>query len=175
MRQSFSHRQARSTPIIVTLAMLVILETGGVHLLLLRYSLLLALAVSLLSLTALVWLIADYLALGRLATIITDESLILRVGRRAKATIPLKLLATAITPSWRDLPDAPDGSYLNVTKPAEPNVLLSFTEPVVINLPGGLRRSIRMLALFVDTPGAFLSALRNGRESLTDRQPDNSF
>jgi hypothetical protein len=38
-----------------TLAVLVVLETVGLHLLLLRYSLLLALAVSLLSLSALIW------------------------------------------------------------------------------------------------------------------------
>lgn len=143
-----------------TLATLVVLETAGVHLLLLRYSLLLALAVSLISLSALIWLIADYLALGRLTSLITDESLVLRVGRRATATIPRKLLATAISPSWRDLPDAPNRSYLNVTKPAEPNLLLTFSEPVVVKLPGGLRRSIRMLAVHVDTPEAFLAALQ---------------
>jgi hypothetical protein len=107
-------------------------------------------------------MIADYLALGRLTTLITDESIRLRVGRRARATIPRKLLTTAITPSWRDLPDAPDRSYLNVTKPAEPNVLLTFSEPVVVNLPGGLRRSVRMLAIFFDRPEAFLAAIGGG-------------
>jgi hypothetical protein len=163
MTQTFSHRQARSTPIMVTFAVLIILETVAAHLLLLRYSLLLALAVSLLSLSALAWLVADYLALSRLNTIITDESLILRVGRRARATIPRKLLTTAISPSWSDLPDAPSRTYLNVTKPAEPNVLLSFSEPVIIKLPGGLRRSIRMLAVFVDTPEAFLAAIQSGK------------
>lgn len=160
MIQSFSHREARSTPIIVTLAGLVILETVGLHLILSRYSLPLALALSLLSLSALVWLISDYVALGKLKTTITDESLMLRAGRRARATIPRKLLTTAISPSWRDLPDTPNRSYLNVTKPAEPNVLLTFSEPVVVTLPGGLRRSISMLALFVDTPEAFLAAIQ---------------
>jgi hypothetical protein len=163
MAQSFSHRQARSTPITVTFAILVMLETVGLHLILLRYSLLLALAVSLLSLSALIWLIADYLALGKLTTIITDEGIILRVGKRARATIPRKLLMTALSPSWRDLPDTPNRSYLNVTKPAEPNILLTFSEPVIVNLPGGLRRSIRMLAVFVDTPEVFLEAIRNGK------------
>jgi len=147
----------------VTFAILIILETVVVHLLLYRYSLLFALAISLLSLSALVWLVADYLALSRLNTIITDESLILRVGRRARATIPRKLLTTAISPSWRDLPDAPNRSYLNVTKPAEPNVLLAFSEPVIINLPGGLRRTICMLAIFVDTPEGFLAAIQSGK------------
>jgi hypothetical protein len=163
MTQSFSHRQAGSTPIMATFAVLVILETVVAHLLLSRYSLLLALAVSLLSLSALVWLVADYLALSRLSTIITDESLILRVGRRARAMIPRKLLTTAISPSWRDLPDSPNRSYLNVTKPAEPNVLLTFSEPVIINLPGGLRRSIHMLAVFVDAPEDFLAAIRSDK------------
>ncbi len=146
-----------------TFAVLVIIETVVLHLLLYRYSLLLALVVSLLSLSALAWLVADYLALSRLNTIITDECLILRVGRRARATVPRKLLMIAISPSWRDLPDLPDRFYLNVTKPVEPNVLLTFSEPVIINLPGGLRRSIRILAVFVDAPEAFLAALRSGK------------
>jgi hypothetical protein len=169
MTQSFSHRQARSSPLIGTLAVLVILETAGLHLLLFPYSVLLALAVSLLSLLALIWLIADYIALGRLTTIITDESIVLRVGRRARATIPLKLLKTAISPSWRDLPDAPNRSYLNVTKPAEPNVLLTFSEPVIVNLPGGLRRSISILAVLVDTPESFLAAIQNGKRNAGGR------
>jgi hypothetical protein len=145
-----------------TFGVLVVLETVGVHLILLRYSLFLALAVSLLSLSVLVWLIADYLALGKLDSVVTDESLLLRVGRRARATIPRRLLTRAIAPTWRDLPDGPDRSYLNVTKPAEPNVLLTFSQPVVVNLPGGLRRSIRTLAVFVDAPEAFLAAIRGG-------------
>jgi len=163
MTQSFSHHQARSTPIIATLAILVVLETVGVHLVLFRYSLLLAIAVSLLSLSALIWLMADYMALGRLTTLVTDEAIVLRVGRRAKAALPRKLLASAISPSWSDLPDAPNRSYLNITKPAGPNVLLTFSEPVVVNLPGGLRRSIRMLAVFVDTPEDFLAAIQSGK------------
>jgi hypothetical protein len=41
--------------------------------------------------------------------------------------------------------------------------LLTFSEPVVVNLPGGLRRPIRMLAIFVDTPEDFLAAIRSGK------------
>jgi len=44
---------------------------------------------------------------------------------------------------------------------AEPNALLTFSEPVAITLPGGLRRAVRMLALFVDTPDAFSAAIQN--------------
>ena len=163
MTLSFSHRQARSTPLVVTFTILIIIETVVVHLILLRYNLLLSLAVSLLSLSALVWLVADYSALGRLKTIITDENIILRVGCRATARIPRKVLVAAISPSWHDLPDVPNRSYLNVTKPAEPNVLLTFREPIIINLPGGLRRPIRILAVMVDTPGVFLEAIQRGQ------------
>jgi len=163
--QSFSHSQARSTPIIATLGVLVILETVALHLLLSRYSSLLALAVSLSSVSVLIWFIADYVALGGATTVVNDESIVLRVGRRARATIPRKLLQAAISPSWRDLPDAPDRFYLNLTKPAEPNVLLTFKEPVVVTLPGGLRRSVRKLAIHVDEPEPFLTAIGVGSVS----------
>ena len=160
MTQSFSHRHARSTPIILTLSVLVILETVGIHLLLLRYSLILAIVVSLLSVSSLIWLVADFIALGRVTTVLTDEDFILRVGRRASATIPRKLVADAVAPSWKDVPDGPDKFYLNATKPAEPNVLLRFNEPVLVKLPGGLRRRIKRLALFVDNPERFLTAVQ---------------
>lgn len=159
----------------MTFTILVIVETLVLHLLLLRYSLLLALAVSLLSLSALVWLIGDYVALGSRTSTITDESLMLRVGWRATAQIPLKLLVSAISPSWRDLPNGPNRSYLNVSRPAEPNVLLTFSDPVMIHLPGGLRRSIRMLAVFVDTPEDFLAAIWNGKSVAGGGQPNGQL
>ena len=161
MIRSFSHRNARSTPLLVGFAIIIFLETVGAHLILLRFSLILAIIISLLSLSALVWLIADYLALGRLNTLITDESVVLHIGRRATATIPRNLLLAAISPSWRDLPDAPNRAYLNATKPVDPNILLTFSEPVIGNLPGGVRRPVRMLALCVDTPDEFLAVIQS--------------
>ena len=59
-------------------------------------------------------------------------------------------------PTWKDVPDEPDRLYLNITKPAEPNILLTFHEPVAINLPGGLRKQVTRLALFVDEPDQFM-------------------
>jgi len=144
---------------------LVIAETIGLHFLLSDYHWLLPLCSFLLSLSSLVWLMDDYATLGRFVTTITADDIVLRVGRRAAATIPRKHLATAVSPSWRDLPDPLTGSLLNVTAPTEPNILLTFHDPVTIRFLGGLQHATRTLALFVDTPDAFLAALRNPQDT----------
>jgi len=54
-------------------------------------------------------------------------------------------------------PQATD--YLNLMKPATPNVLLTFTLPVTVRLRGGLQRSARRLGLCLDEPDAFIRAV----------------
>lgn len=158
--RAFSHRGARSTPLLCTLVFLVAGESAGVHFLLFRHSPVLASLLSFLGVCAIAWLIADHAALGRRSTTVTAEEIVLRVGRRASAVIPRALVASAVSPTWRDIPASPSPSYLNPTKPAEPNVLLSLTEPAMVRLPGGLRRPVRLIGLYLDTPEAFIAALQ---------------
>ena len=159
MTRPFSHRGARSTPLVVTLAFLVAVESAGVHALLFRRLPWVAVTSSALGILALAWLVADHRALGSLASTVGEEAIELRVGRRLRATIPRALVVSAIAPTWRDLPAAPEPGYVNATKPAEPNVLLTLREPVVAVLPGGLKKPVRRIALSVDAPEAFLVAV----------------
>jgi hypothetical protein len=159
VKRAFTHRGARSLPFAATLGFLVVVESVGVHVLLFRRSPILAIALSLLGVAGLVWLIRDQRALGAVPTTISAGGVHLRVGLRAEARIPRAAIASAVAPAWSDLPAAPEPGYLHPTKPAEPNVLLTFTEPVTVRLVGGLRRPVRRLALFVDEPAAFLGAL----------------
>lgn len=162
MTYTFSHRPARSAPLFGTLLGVGLVEVAGFHLLLFRHHPVLSLILALLGLCGLIWIVADYRALGTEVTSVTAGRLLLRVGRRARADIPLGEVAAAISPSWRDLPSPPPPGSLNPTKPATPNVLLTFREPVAVRLLGSFARPVRRLALHVDRPEEFLAAVRTG-------------
>jgi hypothetical protein len=159
MSIAFSHRPARSAPLFGTLLGVGLIEVAGFHLLLFRHHPALSLALAAVGLSGLSWIVADYRALGTLETSVTADRLLLRVGRRAAADLPLAAVASAISPSWRDLPSPPPAGFLNPTKPAPPNVLLTFREPVAVRLLGAFERPVRRLALHVDRPAAFLAAV----------------
>ncbi|MGE5245153.1 MAG: hypothetical protein ACM3SQ_13065 [Betaproteobacteria bacterium] len=154
---NFTCRTARSAAVTAILVALVVLETAVVHLLLMRVRVL-ALAVSAASLAAVVWLMADYVAMGGPAAHLDGEWVHLRVGRRARATIARAAVAGALAPGWQDLGlSAP--KYLNPTKPASPNVFLVFADPQAVELFGAIRRPVRRIALHLDDPAGFLAAL----------------
>lgn len=159
MTELFSHQKARSRPLLVILAVLVILETTTIHFILRNYSPLLAVSLSVLSLSALGWLAADYMALGKSLSSITESDLVLRVGKRVSTTIPLDAVQSVDVPTWRDIPSEPDKFYLNATKPAEPNVLIRFRTPISLRLLGSIPKKVKRLALCVDEPEKFLTVL----------------
>jgi hypothetical protein len=154
----FTCRSARSAGITALLSALVLVETAVVHVLLLRVRVV-AYLVSGLSLSAIAWLVADYRAMGRVAIRIDGDALRVQVGHRLNATIPVAAVARALAPTWQDV-GASAPAFVNPTKPATPNVLLVFTAPQIVEIVGMVRRPIRRLALHLDEPDAFLSAVQ---------------
>jgi hypothetical protein len=71
------------------LAMLVLVETGTLHLLLVRLVPVLASTLSATSMSLLVWRIADYVAMGRAAVVLEAPQIHFQIGRRLRATIRL--------------------------------------------------------------------------------------
>jgi hypothetical protein len=154
---AFTCRSARSAGITALLSALVLVETAVVHVLLLRVRVL-AYLVSGLSLSAIAWLVADYIAMGRVAVRIDGDGLRVQVGHRLKATVPFASIARAFAPSWQDV-GASAPAFVNPMKPATPNVLLVFTAAQTVEIAGMVPRPIRRLALHLDEPDAFLSAV----------------
>lgn len=145
------------------LGLVIGIETLVLHLWLSSRHPIIAWVLTVSSLAAISWLVADYRALGRGAVGLTDEMLDLRVGRRFAVAVPTTAVSSALRPTWRDLPNpgSPQAvGYLNLTKPAAPNVLLILSTPIEVRLPGGLRRSATSVALCLDEPEAFLAAIR---------------
>ena len=62
----------------------------------------------------------------------------------------------AFAPTWRDIPAA-DAPYLNLTAPAQPNVLLEMAEPTRVPVMAGIHRTVEHLGLRLDDPAAFLA------------------
>src|SRR5262249_4309285 len=78
--RSFTGRSARSLSLLIGLLMAVSVETVVLHLWLTTTHPVIVWSLTLLSLTTLIWLIADYRALGRPIISVTDHALQLTVG-----------------------------------------------------------------------------------------------
>lgn len=160
--QEFSYRSARSGAITAGITMAVVVESLAVHLAVAARHPLVAWALTLTSLTAIVWLVRDYRALGAGRVHVDPAALRLAIGRRYDIALSRTAIARAIKPTFRDLP-APGSTrgrdYVNLTKPAAPNVLITLTHPTKVRLPGGLQRDVLRIGLKLDEPAVFLRAL----------------
>ena len=159
----FTYRSARSGSLVVGFCIVIVIETVALHLWLRVHHAFIAWALSVTSLSAVAWLVADYRAFGRGAVRVTDGAVDLRIGRRFALELSRAEVAGVVRPTWRELP-APGtlaaSDYLNLTKPAVPNVLLTLAGPASVRLTGGLRRSVKRVGLHLDAPDEFLAAMR---------------
>ena len=123
---------------------------------------------------AIVWLVRDYRALGYGRVRLEPDTLTLSIGRRFNVRIPRASVARVMRPTYRDLPTPGTNQgrdYVNLTKPASPNVLLLLREPMSVKLMGRMRREVQRIALHLDAPDEFLSGMR--RPSDTEESEKN--
>ena len=104
--QTFTYRSARSGSLVAGLSLAIVVETAVLHLALAARHPWLAWTLSASSVGALLWLLADYRALGR-GGIRRDAggALDLRIGRRATARLAPGDVASAERATWRVVPD----------------------------------------------------------------------
>lgn len=160
--QEFTYRSARSGGLLAGLGLALLVETVALHLWLVERHPVLAWTLTVVSLATLLWLAADYHAVGRGAVRLSEDALDVRIGHRFAARLPRAEVASVVRARWRDLPAAGTpaaAGYMNLTKPATPNVLVTLVAPTRIRLPGGIQRSVQRLGLHLDEPDLFLSAL----------------
>ena len=155
----FSYRSARSGSFGAGISVVILVESVAVHFLLASRSRTAARLLILLSLWAIVWLVRDYQALSRGAIELTDDAILLSIGRRFSVRLERANIERVLKPSHRDLPTPGTNQgrdYLNMTKPAQPNVLIVLREPVEVRLAGRLRRSVRRFSMHLDDPSGFI-------------------
>lgn len=160
MDQPFSHSGARSFPFTATVGFLLVVESLCIHVAFFHRAPIFVSSQSFLALLGLAWLVADYVALGSSASTVTPGGVSLHIGRRATGFVPFRSMASATMPTWQDLSSSTASPLLNATKPIDPNVLLRFTEPVVLRVLGSFNRPVRALAFHVDRPEAFLARVQ---------------
>ena len=139
---------------------MLLIETAALHLVLVSRHPVLAVSLTTSSVLAIIWLVRDYLALGRQVVQLDDETLRLKVGRRFDISVALANITRVLRPSFRDLPTPGTNQgrdYLNLTKPASPNVLIVLHMPVKVRLPGGFHRMVGRLSLHLDEPEVFVN------------------
>ncbi len=158
---NFSCRNARSPSLLAGLSLAISVETAVAHLWLVSGYPIAAWTLSAVSAISLLWLIGDYRALGRGSVLVDNGALRIRVGWRATADIPLHALLAAMRPAWRDIPEAgQDQGYINLMQPADPNVLLTFTNSVSIRLMGMANKPATRVGLTLDAPDDFVDAVQ---------------
>jgi hypothetical protein len=148
------------------------IESAAVHFALVARLPLLAWLLTVMSVIAALWLIRDYIDLGRGAVRLGDDTLELSIGRRFAISLPLSAIERAMTPTFRDLPvpgTTQGRDYVNLTKPGSPNVLLFLREARRIRLMAGVRRDARRIAFRLDDAPGFLAALDERRAAVNAR------
>lgn len=160
--RTFTYKSARSGSLLAGIMLVLVSEGIGIHLWAARKSLAVAFALTAMTLSAIVWLALDYIALGSGSLTLAGDALALKVGRRYNFDLPLAAISSAIAPTWRDIPERgmPEAAdYINLMKQADPNVLVTLTSPLEIRMPGGRRRSLKRIGLHVDQPQELIAAL----------------
>jgi len=160
---TFSYRSARSGSFLIGIGAVLVIESAALHLVFVsRHHPVLAVSLTTLSVLTIIWFVRDYLALGRQVVQLDDETLRLKVGRRFDINVPLANITRALRPSFRDLPMPGTNQgrdYLNLTKPASPNVLIVLQSPVKVRLAAGVHRVVGRLSLHLDEPEDFVNEL----------------
>ncbi|MEP6619109.1 MAG: hypothetical protein ABJE47_07340 [bacterium] len=167
---SFTYRVARSGALLCGLGFAIGAETLVLHLWLAPKHPAIAWPLTIGALGTFAWLIADYHALGHGTLRLTAETLEVAIGQRGKAVVPLASVLTAVRSTWREVPASGTlaaAEYMNLLKPASPNVLLTLTVPVSVRLVGGVRRRVRQFGFCLDDPDAFITALSEVRANET--------
>lgn len=114
------------------------------------------------SVFAIIWVARDYGALGRGAVDVERDRVRLRVGRRFDIAIPLASIARVLQPTFRDLPSPGTNEgrdFLNLTQPAQPNVLIVTGAPLRVRIGAGLHKNVVRFALHLDAPAEFVSTV----------------
>jgi hypothetical protein len=157
--QTFGVESARSLPFTAAFCGVVAIETAALHLLLMSRHPWIAWTLTALSLWTVVWLIGDYRAIAARPLVLGPDGLLVRLGRRFQARVPLSEIARAETPGWRDVPPKGSPGYLKLSGFGSPNVLLTFVRPVEFTGPAGIRKSFTRVGLRLDRPADFLRSL----------------
>jgi hypothetical protein len=151
--QAFSiHRRSGVALLFGLFAGVGLIETAVVHLVIAKWSVVAAWVLTGLSVYGSVWLMAVARSFSLRPVLLTADELEIRSGLMVTVRVPLTRITEVRAGGF-------DGA-LKLPPAATPNVLVRFSEPVFTAGMYGIRRRISQVALAMDDPGAFTSALK---------------
>jgi hypothetical protein len=133
-------------------------ETVAFHLLLVGHHPVVAWVLTLSSLSLVVWLVRDYRAMADAAVRVDRSAVRFEFGRRLQAAVPGDAIGAVSRVGWHNLPQGMQ-DFVNITRPAQCNVLITFREPVKLRLLNAVWRPVRHLGVAADEPDAVVAAL----------------
>ena len=155
---AFSHHGARPGAMLWGLSMVVLVEAGVLHLLLGGSHPAVAWGATFLSAYSVLWLVGHARAMAARRTVLEPDALVVRVGLRLAARLPLAELRAVERVTWRTKP-ARGAGYLDAARPLDPNVVLTLRAPKAVTVALGLRRDAARIGLRVDDPDRFVAAV----------------
>ena len=157
MTQAFSYHRAVA-PMVWAFLGIAMIELVVTHLLVALWRPWVAIGLSTLSLTGVIWLIRQLRAMPRLPVLIEDDRLVMRIGTLKRLDIPRAHVA-GLRRHW-DAQVFRGGEAVKLSLLAWPNVVIDLTQPVA-----GWRGPVRAVAHRLDEPAAFTAALELWRAS----------
>ncbi|MBD2754810.1 hypothetical protein [Spirosoma validum] len=151
-----TYRQSGQVALTAGVLIVGLVEGVVLHVVLSRWNPTVAFWVTALSGYGLLFFVADIMATVKRPSYLTKNYLHIRLGIRWRARISHSSIADVVP--IHDKPskqaDRLNGAFL-----ATPNVLLTLHEPVCVEGPYGIQKTVRQLSFFVDDRTAFIQAL----------------
>jgi hypothetical protein len=151
------HRNTGFMAIVGVLCALAIVETVGMHLVIMQWSETAAVVSTVLSAYAVLWLFGAIHAVRLSPIRFLGDDLVIERGFGARVAVPRQLVAET-TPIAAKQDGALDLSYL------DPNVLLVFREPVTVHRLFGRTKKADRITISVDDRDDLLAALNTDRD-----------
>lgn len=158
------HRRSGWGTIAICLAVMIVAESIGMHLLLLMWSAKAAWLWTAMDVWALVWIAGDYHALRLRPSLVDADALHLRYGMRWNLTVPLEGIES-VTPV-RNESDWKQRGTLKVALLEDPSWLITLREPLMATGLAGIRKRVHAIAILPDDEGA-IQGLNNDVRLIT--------
>lgn len=152
------HRESSWSMAAVGIGLVLVVEALPIHFLLVRSHPTLAVIATATSVYGLLWLIGDAQAMRLRPMRIEPDALLVRVGLRSKALVPLDAIAS-VEPVKADAAPKRGRGTLRATPIGDPTLLLTLREPLVAHGPYGVPLPVARIGVAADERARFASAL----------------
>jgi hypothetical protein len=149
-----THRDSGYAAVWAVLLFVLVLETAGLHFLLLKWSPVAAYVSTGLSIYSVVFFVADLVSMVKRPIVFHHDQLLFRIGIRWNATVARQNIKR-LTPI-RDFDKAKEKDTLLCAPANVPNLLLELHEAVTVTGFFGIRRQAHRIAFHADDPAGLI-------------------